>query len=133
MGHIYDKLINCKTVMDVIESHFNFSLIGMEGNDIVNQHPKFIKTLLWQINLYHSTKSIQGINDDDTIITDKEMLAWANERIRLYQQIDHANEQYLLIKNEITSLSDSSLSDSIFFLNLIASVNAQWVNYELIH
>merc|ERR1712032_1717768 len=39
----------------------------------------------------------------------------------------------LLIKNEITSLSDSSLSDSIFFLNLIASVNAQWVNYKLIH
>ena len=131
--------------MEICSNSFPFSLVGMGGNDIVDGNQKYIKTLLWQIMLYHSTKQLNLNNNDDNghTITNKEMIKWCNDTMIKYKndltenKDNNDDTNYILennlIKSKISSFKDKSLSDSIFYLNLLSSINTKWVNYKLIN
>ena len=145
--HKFDKLANCNMVKKICDESFGdvFSLIGFGGNDIVDQNPKYIRSLLSQLSRYHSTKLFAKVLFQKQAVTDNELLIWMNNRLKVYKQmIDGMNRMKTMKqmsgavkmkKNmEIKALfGDYRLSDCIIYCNIVSSVASQWINYEYIN
>ena len=143
--HKFDKLTNCNVLKQICDSEFNdiFHLVGMGGNDIVDQNPKYIRSLLLQIQRYHSTKLMAKILFKKKAVTDDELLTWMNNRLKVYKQMVaamnkmHNNDVFMANNNVkmkknviITSFDDKNgLSDCLNFCNVVSSINPKWINY----
>jgi len=148
--HKFDKITNCNILMDTMKNDSTFKdifhLIGIDGNDIVNGHEKFIRSLLLQIQRYHSTKLMAKILFKKKNVTDDELLIWMNNRLKLYSQMVkamnkiHHNQSFsntpVKMKKNINILNfedKNSLSDSLNFCNIVSSINPNWINYQNIN
>ena len=146
--HKFDKLANCNYLKQVCDTQFGdvFRLVGMGGNDIVDQNPKYIRSLLLQIQRFHSTKLMAKILFKKKAVTDDELLTWMNNRLKLYKQMVaamakmHNNDVFMAGNNikmkrvvTITSFDDKkALSDCLNFINIVSSINPRWIDYSSI-
>jgi len=105
--------------------------VGIGGNDIVDGNQKFIRTLLWQLMRYHATKVLSELSFGGKVVTDEDMLEWANKKIKAYQFPN--NVDVSLKSEEIKTWKDLNLSNNLFYINLLASINPEWVRYDLAH
>eukprot|EP01084_Bolivina_argentea_P261434 441781_1 len=103
--HKFDKITNCKAVMDILKTEREFKgifhLVGIDGNNIVNGHEKYIRSLLLQLQRYYSTKLMAKILFKKKAVTDDELLVWMNNRLKVYKQMVkamnkmHHNESFI--------------------------------------
>jgi len=123
--HKFDKLNNCNMVMSLSQtSPFNFSLVGMGGNDIVDGHQKFLSTLLWQLMRYNAVKQISELSFGGKNVTDADILQWAN--LTLVRFEDRKSKP-------ITNFKDRALSTCIFYIELLAAIRPNDVDTSLIN
>jgi len=89
--HKFDAINNCNYLIDILKTERTFKdifhLVGIGGNNIVDGHNKYIRSLLLQIQRYHSTKLMAKILFKKRSVTDDELLLWMNNRLSIYQKM----------------------------------------------
>ncbi|KAL3828957.1 hypothetical protein ACJIZ3_017759 [Penstemon smallii] len=118
----FRKVENCNQVVK-IGKQLKFSLVNIAGNDIVQGNKKLILAYLWQLmrcNMLQLLKNLRFHSHGKEII-DADILEWANSKVRNSGSQSHMD-----------SFKDRSLSDGIFFLELLSAVHPRSVNWSLV-
>ncbi|GKU85911.1 hypothetical protein SLEP1_g511 [Rubroshorea leprosula] len=118
----FRKVENCNQVVK-IGKQLKFSLVNIAGNDIVQGNKKLILAYLWQLmrcNILQLLKNLR-FHAHGKEITDADILEWANTKVR-----NSGNQ------SRMGSFKDKSLSDGIFFLELLSAVQPRAVNWSLV-
>ncbi|KAK1314708.1 Fimbrin-like protein 2 [Acorus calamus] len=118
----FRKVENCNQVVK-IGRQLKFSLVNIAGNDIVQGNKKLILAYLWQLmrcNILQLLKNLR-FHSHGKEITDADILNWANTKVKDAGR--HAR---------IESFKDKSLSNGIFFLELLRAVETRVVNWNLV-
>ncbi|XP_023905969.2 fimbrin-2 isoform X1 [Quercus suber] len=118
----FRKVENCNQVVK-IGKQLKFSLVNVAGNDIVQGNKKLILAYLWQLmrcNILQLLKNLR-FHSHGKEITDVDILEWANTKV--------SNSGS---RSRMDSFKDKRLSDGIFFLELLSSVQPRAVNWSLV-
>ncbi|OIW21246.1 hypothetical protein TanjilG_31175 [Lupinus angustifolius] len=118
----FKKVENCNQVVK-IGKQLKFSLVNVAGNDIVQGYKKLILAYLWQLMRYNILQLLKNLrfHSHGKEITDVDILQWANSKV------SNSGSQSCM-----NSFKDKSLSDGIFFLELLSSVQPRAVNWSLV-
>ncbi|XP_002527257.2 fimbrin-2 [Ricinus communis] len=118
----FRKVENCNQVVK-IGKQLKFSLVNIAGNDIVQGNKKLILAYLWQLMRYNILQLLRNLrfHSHGKEITDTDILQWANTKVR------NGGSQ-----SRMDSFKDKSLSDGIFFLELLSAVQPRAVNWGLV-
>ncbi|KAK6163977.1 hypothetical protein DH2020_000841 [Rehmannia glutinosa] len=118
----FRKVENCNQVVK-IGKQLKFSLVNIAGNDIVQGNKKLILAYLWQLMRYNMLQLLKNLrfHSHGKAITDADILEWANSKVR------NSGSQ-----SRMESFKDKSLSDGIFFLELLSAVHPRSVNWSLV-
>ncbi|XP_045787904.1 fimbrin-2-like [Trifolium pratense] len=118
----FKKVENCNQVVK-IGKQLKFSLVNVAGNDIVQGNKKLILAYLWQLMRYNILQLLKNLrfHARGKEITDADILEWANSKV------SSSGSQ-----SSMNSFKDKSLSDGIFFLELLSSVQPRAVNWGLV-
>ncbi|KAK3001865.1 hypothetical protein RJ639_022134 [Escallonia herrerae] len=118
----FRKVENCNQVVK-IGKQLKFSLVNIAGNDIVQGNKKLILAYLWQLMRFNMLLLLKNLrfHSHGKEITDADILDWANNKVR-----NSGRQTYM------SSFKDKSLSDGIFFLELLSAVQPRVVNWSLV-
>ncbi|MED6161079.1 Fimbrin-2 [Stylosanthes scabra] len=118
----FKKVENCNQVVK-IGKQLKFSLVNIAGNDIVQGYKKLILAYLWQLMRYNILQLLKNLrfHSHGKEITDTDILQWANSKV------SSSGSQ-----RRMDSFKDKSLSDGIFFLELLSAVQTRSVNWGLV-
>ncbi|CAN8265678.1 unnamed protein product [Cochlearia groenlandica] len=118
----FKKVENCNQVVK-LGKQLKFSLVNIAGNDIVQGNKKLILAYLWQLMRYNILQLLKNLrfHSNGKEITDVDILEWANAQVRKKGS-----------QTRMHSFRDKSLSDGIFFLELLSSVQPRAVNWSLV-
>nr|XP_043619271.1 fimbrin-1-like [Erigeron canadensis] len=115
----FRKVENCNQVIK-IGKQLKFSLVNVAGNDFVQGNKKLILAFLWQLmrfNMLQLLKNLRSRSSQGKEITDADILKWANKKVK---------------NTQMESFKDKSLSNGIFFLELLSAVEPRVVNWNLV-
>ncbi|KAK6788306.1 hypothetical protein RDI58_016831 [Solanum bulbocastanum] len=118
----FRKVENCNQVVK-IGKQLKFSLVNIAGNDIVQGNKKLILAYLWQLMRCNMLQLLNNLrfHSNGKEITDADILEWSNSKVRNSGS-----------KSRMASFKDKSLSDGIFFLELLSAVHPRAVNWSLV-
>ncbi|MBA0653157.1 hypothetical protein Goklo_020358 [Gossypium klotzschianum] len=118
----FKKVENCNQVVK-IGKQLKFSLVNIAGTDIVQGNKKLILAYLWQLMRYNILQLLKNLrfHSHGKEITDVDILRWANTKVS-----DSGSQ------SRMDSFKDKSLSDGIFFLELLSAVQPRSVNWSLV-
>ncbi|KAL5562210.1 hypothetical protein UlMin_031957 [Ulmus minor] len=118
----FRKVENCNQVVK-LGKQLKFSLVNIAGNDIVQGNKKLILAYLWQLMRYNILQLLKNLrfHSHGKEITDADILEWANTKV------SNTGSQV-----RMDSFKDKSLSDGIFFLELLSAVQPRVVNWSLV-
>eukprot|EP01114_Cavostelium_apophysatum_P019727 TRINITY_DN6435_c0_g1_i2.p1 TRINITY_DN6435_c0_g1~~TRINITY_DN6435_c0_g1_i2.p1 ORF type:complete len:1368 (+),score=421.80 TRINITY_DN6435_c0_g1_i2:30-4133(+) len=119
-GNAYKKIENCNLVITLCKK-LNFPIVNIGGKDIHECNRKFLLSILWQCMRFHFFSILRNLRSEGKDITEADMLAWANSKIRNSGK-----------GSSISSFKDSNLKDGRFLIDLISSIRPSAVNYDLV-
>merc|ERR1712113_320668 len=99
------------------------SLVGIGGQDITARNKKLILGFTWQLMRYHLLKFLASLSENGKAITDKDVVDFCNGSIA---------KSDLDKKPQIKGFSDESIGSGIFFIYLVASLDPQIVDWDLV-
>jgi len=97
-------------------------IVGIQGADLVDGKKTLILGVVWQLMRMNIIQTLASLNPNGRPPSDQDMLRWANETARK----GHPDTQGL------RSFKDPSISNGIFFLNLLDSMRPGVVDQSLI-
>ena len=106
----FAKLVNCNEAVDASKK-IPVNIVGIAGPDINRPEKKLILAIVWQL-MRESTLHILGDKSENDI------LEWANSRVK--------------VDSPYKSFSDKRLSDSLFFIEIMASVEPRAINWDIV-
>lgn len=115
----FKQVENCNYCV-VLGKQLKFSLVNIGGADIFEGAKKLILSVIWQSMRYQQLKLLSGLAKGRAEITDKDIIDWANAKVR----------QGGRIKNQIVAFRDTSLSDALYLLDLVHAVEPRAVNWD---
>ncbi|ODQ77236.1 hypothetical protein BABINDRAFT_10381 [Babjeviella inositovora NRRL Y-12698] len=95
----------------------SFSLVGIEGSDIVDGVKVLTLGLVWQLMRRNITLTLNALSAHGEI-SDKDILKWANTKAG---------------RNPVRSFGDKSLANGIFFLDILHGLKPGYVDYDLVN
>ncbi|XP_010532991.1 PREDICTED: fimbrin-5-like [Tarenaya hassleriana] len=118
----FKKVENCNQVIK-IGKELRFSLVNVAGNDFVQGNKKLILAFLWQLMRFTMLQLLKNLrsHSQGKEITDADILNWANRKVSKAGRTSQAE-----------SFKDKKLSNGIFFLELLSSVEPRVVNWSLV-
>ncbi|KAF8737530.1 hypothetical protein HU200_014075 [Digitaria exilis] len=121
----FRKLENCNQVVK-IGKELKFSLVNLAGNDIVQGNKKLIVALLWQLMRFNILQLLNKLRfhtqgSQGKEITDADILNWANSKVKASGRT-----------SRMESFKDKSLSNGLFFLELLSAVQPRVVNWKVV-
>ncbi|CAK9321783.1 unnamed protein product [Citrullus colocynthis] len=118
----FKKVENCNQVVR-IGKQLKFSLVNVAGNDIVQGNKKLILAFLWQLMRFNILQLLKNLRSCSQVkeMTDSDILRWANNKVKGTGR-----------SSQIESFRDKSLSNGIFFLELLSAVEPRVVNWNLV-
>ncbi|XP_042010361.1 fimbrin-1-like isoform X3 [Salvia splendens] len=118
----FRKVENANQVVD-IGMNLKLSLVNVAGNDIVQGNKKLILAFLWQLMRYNMLQLVKKLRTrfQGREMSDADILSWANRKVRSHGR-----------KCKIESFKDKSLSNGLFFLQLLGAVEPRVVNWNLV-
>ncbi|XP_047309978.1 fimbrin-2-like isoform X2 [Impatiens glandulifera] len=118
----FRKVENCNQVVK-IGKQLKLSLVNIAGNDIVQGNKKLILAYLWQLMRFNMLQLLKNLrfHSYGKEITDAVILEWANSKVKTTGR-----------QSRMLSFKDKSLSDGIFFLELLSAVEPRAVNWSLV-
>ena len=118
----YKKISNCNYAVD-LGKNMKLTLVNVAGPDITARNKKLILGFTWQLMRYHLLKFLASLSVDGKKITDKDVLDFCNNSVA---------KSDLDKKPQISSFNDESIASGLFFIYLVASVEPEIVNWELV-
>ncbi|KAK0421022.1 hypothetical protein QR680_015027 [Steinernema hermaphroditum] len=116
-----DQIQNCNYAVE-LGKQLRFSLVGIQGKDIYDGNRTLTLALVWQLmRAYTLTILAQCSDSGDRLATDKEIVNWANEKLRSSGK-----------SSQVRSFQDSSISDARVLLDLIDAIKPGTINYDLV-
>ncbi|GMI79418.1 hypothetical protein like AT5G55400 [Hibiscus trionum] len=118
----FRKVENCNQVVMIGES-LRFSIVNLEGNDIVQGNKKLIVAFLWQLMRYNMIQVLKNLRSrsQGKEISESYIIAWANRKVRRTGS-----------SRQIENFKDKSLSSGLFFLELLSAMRPRVVNWNLV-
>ncbi|KAL8226438.1 hypothetical protein R6Q57_016270 [Mikania cordata] len=116
----FRKVENCNQAIR-IGKRLRFSLVNIQGNDIVQGNKKLILAFLWQLMRYNMLQLLKHLRSRSHEITDDYILKWANRKVKSSGRT-----------SEMENYKDKTLSSGIFFLDLLTAVEPKVVNWNLV-
>ena len=100
--------VNCNEVIDSCKK-LKCSILGIGGGDIRDGKKQYILKIIWEIMKAYILKNIGNK-------TEEELISWGNERVD--------NDL------RISSLKDKRLGNSLYFINIINSIEPSSINWN---
>jgi plastin-1 len=97
------------------------SLVTTGGMDIEQANKKLLLGLVWQLMRFHMLKFLSELQQGGRPVSEDDIIQWCNESV--------ANSGK---PGRINSFADPSLASGVFWINLLASVQPEIVNWELV-
>lgn len=99
-----------------------FSLVGIEGSDIVDGNKLLTLGLVWQLMRRNIVNTLSALSQDNKLLTDNDMLKWANAQVAKGGK-----------SSSIRSFSDPSISSAVYLLDVLNGLKPGYVDYDLVH
>ncbi len=106
----FKKTVHCNEVIDASKKS-KYHIVGIGGGDIRDGNKKYILAIVWQMMRAHSLQVIGGK-------TEEELITWGNERV----------DENLRVK----SLKDKKLGNSLYFINIMKSIEPRSINWDIV-
>ncbi|KAJ3354363.1 hypothetical protein HDU91_005784, partial [Kappamyces sp. JEL0680] len=116
----FKKVENCNYVI-VLGKALKFSLVGIQGSDLVDGIKKLTLAFVWQLMREHVIQTLKSLSSAGVEITDSDMINWANTAVKNSGK-----------KTSMANFKDPSLRSSHFFLDLVNAIKPGIVNYDLV-
>lgn len=116
----FKALENNNYVVEVGKAN-HFSLVGIEGSDIVDRNKLLTLGLVWQLMRRNVIQTLSQLAKNGQELSDADILKWANETVRKGGKT-----------NRIRSFNDSSLSTGIWLLDVLHGLKPGYVDYDLV-
>jgi len=116
----FKKVENTNYVV-VLGKSLKFHLVGIQGADITDGSKILTLGLVWQLMREHIIQTLNSLSNRGKDITDADMIKWANETVARGGK-----------STTISSMKDSHLRTSHFFLDLLNGIKKGIVNYDLV-
>ncbi|KAH3682120.1 hypothetical protein WICPIJ_006923 [Wickerhamomyces pijperi] len=100
----------------------NFSLVGIEGSDIVDGNKLLTLGLVWQIMRRNIVITLKSLSKQGKELSDADILRWAREKVAKGGK-----------SSNIRSFSDASISNSFFLLDILNGMKPGYVDYDLVN
>jgi len=113
-------LLNCNYAVE-LGKKLNFSLVGIEGNDILMANKTLTLALVWQLMKKYTLSLLAKLSPDGTPIVESEILTWANQRLE-----DAGKE--LKVKN----FQDPVIKSALPVIHLIDSMKSGVIDYSIV-
>jgi plastin-1 len=98
-----------------------FTLVGIQGSDIVDGNKTLTLGLVWQMMREHIIQTLKSLTKDGKDITEADMIKWANETVKKAG------------KNEtISNFKDGSLRSGIYLLHLLDGIKKGTVDHDTV-
>jgi len=94
----------------------NFSLVGIQGKDIMDANKTLTLALIWQMMRYNVLSILTALGGGKKV-SDAEIITWANDKVG---------------NPKISSFHDPALNNGIFIINLIEAVRPGSVEQNLV-
>ena len=106
----FKKTVNCNEVIDASKKS-KYHIVGIGGGDIRDGNKKYILAIVWQMMRAHSLQVIGNKSEE-------ELIAWGNEKV----------DDDLKVK----SLKDKKLGNSLYFINIMKSIEPRSINWDIV-
>lgn len=97
-------------------------MVGIQGADITDGARTLVLGLVWQLMRISITQTLASISKGGRGVTDQDMVKWANETVQRGGK-----------SSTMRSFKDPSLSNGVFFLDLLNGVRPGIVDYNLVY
>ena len=119
------KLIENANMAVSVAKNVDLSVVNIGGLDLVDGSKKLILALVWQLMYRYTVQTLQDLALSNGItgkIEESQVVAWANKTVAMSK------------KNisPINNFRDQNLKNSVYLINLIAGINSQVVQWELV-
>eukprot|EP00824_Muranothrix_gubernata_P008664 TRINITY_DN2113_c0_g3_i1.p1 TRINITY_DN2113_c0_g3~~TRINITY_DN2113_c0_g3_i1.p1 ORF type:complete len:306 (-),score=59.22 TRINITY_DN2113_c0_g3_i1:65-982(-) len=117
---VYKRVENCNYVVELAKTFLRNPLVGISGKDIAEGTRKLTLALVYQLMRFDVLKFLHDLRGD-VGVTDLDVVKWANEKVQSGGKA-----------TRMESFRDGSLSNSMFLIDLLASVEPRAINYNLV-
>lgn len=97
-------------------------IVGIQGSDIVDGTRTLVLGLVWQLMRISINQTLASISRDGKGVTDQEIVRWANDKVKQGGK-----------SSSMRSFKDPSLSNAVFFLDLLNAIKPGYVDYSLVN
>lgn len=121
----FKKMENLNYALDVArQPPIKAVLVGIQGKDVFDGNKKLTLALIWQLMRYDFLRTVKGISGSKGggPPSDSDVLKWANATVQAKGTQGRT----------ASGFRDSTLADGIFLLDLLASVDKNAVNWDLV-
>ncbi|GAA5814606.1 Fimbrin, actin-bundling protein [Mucor flavus] len=116
----FKQIENCNYAV-LLGQELRFSLVGIQGADIVDGQKTLTLGLTWQLMRENIIHTLQSLTKGGRSVSDQDLVRWANETVQ------RGGKQ-----SKMTSFKDRGLSTGIFFLDVLNGIKPGYVDYNLV-
>ncbi|KAF7724452.1 fimbrin [Apophysomyces ossiformis] len=116
----FKQIENCNYCVQ-LGQELKFSLVGIQGSDIVDGQKTLTLGLVWQLMRENIVHTLESLTKAGRSVTDADMVRWANDVVK------RSGKQ-----SSMRSFRDPSLSTGIFFLDVLNGLKPGIVDYSLV-
>ncbi|KAG0782071.1 hypothetical protein G6F22_009275 [Rhizopus arrhizus] len=116
----FKQIENCNYAVH-LGQELRFSLVGIQGSDIVDGQKTLTLGLVWQLMRENVVHTLQSLNKNGRSVSDQDLVRWANETVQ------RGGKQ-----SKMTSFKDPSLSTGVFFLDVLNGMKPGYVDYSMV-
>lgn len=98
-----------------------FSLVGIEGSDILDGNKMLTLGLVWQLMRRNINNTLSSLSINGKEVSDMDILKWANNMVVKGGK-----------SSTIRSFKDPSLANSVFLLDVLHGLKPGYVDYDLV-
>jgi len=119
----FHRVSNCNYVV-LLGRQVKFSLVGIGGVDIEAKNKKLVLAIVWQMMRWHTLKFLAEVNSKKfggKDVTDEMLVDWANATVAGAKRT-----------SKMASFKDPSLATGVFYMDLLAAINPEIINWEYV-
>ncbi|KAI8811020.1 calponin homology domain-containing protein [Cladochytrium replicatum] len=123
----FKKVENTNYVV-LLGKAMKFTLVGIQGSDIVDANKTLTLGLVWQLMREHVLQTLKKLSTASKEVTDTDILAWANETAARSGNW----RAFRSSSTKMTSFKDNGFRSGVFLLALLNGMKKGIVNEELV-
>lgn len=116
----FNKLENCNYAVS-LGKQLKFSLVGIDGKDIMDGNKTLTLAILWQMMRHHVLSVLRRLGNGKEV-GDADLINWGN------QKISAAGKS----SSPINTFKDGNLRTGLYICDLIDSIQSGSINYDLL-